>query len=158
GRSPRPWVLAPVSASAAAAATSRGHFYDRGAGPVPGRTSGSASLIPTAAAGGAKFLSALKEPPLDPRPLPGLCVIEALLRLANSLTQIAAALPITLHRQDVRGRRLASRNDRPGLSGKRNAQRGHDQKSGENLGFQHDPPLVRIDLVMATTLGAQRRF
>ena len=130
----------------------------RQTGLVPGRTSGSASLIPTAAAGGAKLLSALKEPPLDPRPLPGLCVIEALLRLANSLTQIAAALPITLHRQDVRGRRLAFRNDRPGLSGKRNAQRGRDQKSGENPGFQHDPPLVRIDLVMATTLGAKRSF
>src|SRR5438270_9793792 len=51
----------------------------RQTGPVPGRTSGSTSLIPTAAAGGAKLLAALKEPPLDPRPLPGLRVIEALL-------------------------------------------------------------------------------
>src|SRR5947209_7053197 len=125
----------------------------RQTGPVPGRTSGSASLIPTAAAGGAKLLAALKEPPLDPRPFPGLCVIEALLRLANSLTQIAAALPITLHRQDVRGRRRAFRKDRPGLSGKRKAQCRRDQNSGENPGFQHDPPLVRISSFWRQRLG-----
>src|SRR5438270_11445441 len=69
----------------AAISTTAARVRQTGFGPEPASEPAS---IPAAAAGLAKFLATLKQPPLDPLPLPGLRVIDALLDLANSLAQI----------------------------------------------------------------------
>src|SRR6266542_3830372 len=92
------------------------------------------------AAAFAEFLSPLPQPALDTLALPGRRGIEAVLQLADPLAQPAAALPITLGRDDVGNRRTMFRDNRARLRGNRDRGHGAEQQGDEKAGLQHDAP------------------